>query len=63
MELVQKRREALITAPTLKKAIYERDSPVYMTVDTSPTRIEWVVNQEDADGTRFPILFGAKERY
>ena len=29
-------------------------------VDTSPTKLGWVVNQEDPDGTRFPIQFGAK---
>ena len=29
-------------------------------MDTSPTGIGWVVNQEGKDGTRFPIRFGAK---
>ena len=29
-------------------------------MDTSPTGIGWVVNQEGEDGTRFPIRFGAK---
>ena len=33
---------------------------MYITVDTSPTRIGWVVNQEDEDGIRLPIRFGAK---
>ena len=31
-----------------------------MIVDTSLTGIGWVINQEDENGTRFPIRFGAK---
>ena len=49
-----------MVAPALRKAVYERDSLVYMTVDTSLTGIRCVVNQEDAGSTRFPIRFGAK---
>ena len=60
VESVQKLKEALMTASTLKKAVYERDIPVYVMVDTSPTRIGWVINQVDAGGTRFPMRFGAK---
>ena len=53
-------KEALATAPALRKAVYEKRIPVYITVDMSPTGIRWVVNQEDEDGIRFPIRFGAK---
>ena len=59
-ESVQKMKEALAAAPALRKAVYEKGTPVYITVDTSPTGIGWVVNQEDEDGIRFPIRFGAK---
>ena len=51
---------ATAAAPTLYKAEYAPGTPVYITVDTSLTGIGWVVNQEDEDGTRFPIWFGAK---
>ena len=53
-------KRTLTAAPALRKAEYAPGTPVYITVDTSPTGIEWVVNQEDEDGTRFPIRFGAK---
>jgi hypothetical protein len=29
-------------------------------VDTSPTRIGWVINQEDEHGNRYAVWFGAK---
>ena len=44
----------------LQKAVYKPDTPVYVTVDTSLTGIGWVVNQEDEEGTQFPIRFGVK---
>ena len=59
-ESVRKMKEALAAAPALRKAVYRNDTPIYITVDTSPTGIGWVVNQEDEDGMRFPIRFGAK---
>ena len=37
-----------------------RQVPHYITVDTSPTGITWMINQEDESGTRFPIRFRAK---
>ena len=53
-------KDALPVAPTLRKVVYGKDIPIYVTVDTSLTGIEWVINQEDEGGTRFPIRFGAK---
>ena len=53
-------KEALVAAPALRKAVYGKDIPIYVTVDTSPTGIRWVINQEDENGTRFPIRFGVK---
>ena len=59
---VRKMKEALVTAPALRKAVYGKGVPVYVTVDTSPTRIGWVINQEDENGTGLPIRFGAIAR-
>ena len=59
-ESVRRLKEALAAAPALWKAVYDKGVPVCVTVDTSPTGIGWVVNQEDQDGVRFPIRFGAK---
>jgi hypothetical protein len=53
-------KEALAAALALRKGVSGRNVPVYVTVDTSPTGIGWVVNQEDDNGERFPIRFGAK---
>ena len=53
-------KEALTVAPTLRKAVYGKDTPIYVTVDTSLTGIGWVINQTDDDETRFPIQFDAK---
>ena len=53
-------KEALAAAPALRKVVYGKGTPMYITVDTSPTGIGWVVNQEDEDGIRFPIRFGVK---
>ena len=59
-EAVRRLKENLTVASGLQKAIYKKDTRVYVTVDTSPTGIGWVVNQEEEDNTRFPIWFGAK---
>ena len=59
-ESVRKLKEALAAAPTLRKAVYEKGTPVYITVDTSLIGIGWVFNQEDEHGIQFPIRFGAK---
>ena len=53
-------KEALVAAPALRKVVYSKEIPIYITVDTSATGIGWVINQEDEDGTRFPVRFGAK---
>ena len=53
-------KEALAAAPALRKAVYGKGVPIYVNIDTSLTRIGWVINQEDEKGTRFPIRFGAK---
>ena len=52
-ESIRKMKEALAATPALRKAIYGKDTLIYVTVDTSSTGIRWVINQEDDDGTRF----------
>ena len=59
-ELVRRLKEALTAAPALRKPVYGKQVPIYVTVGTSPTRIGWVVKQEDKSGARFLIRFGAK---
>jgi hypothetical protein len=53
-------KEALMAASALRKGVYRNGVSIYVTVDTSPTGIGWVINQEGEDGERFPIRFGAK---
>jgi hypothetical protein len=50
----------LLEAPALQKADYTEEKPIFVTVDTSPTGIGWVINQEDEDGNRYAVQFGAK---
>ena len=47
-------------APALRKADYSDGKPIFVTVDTNPTGIGWVINQEDKDCNRYAIRFGAK---
>ena len=54
-EVVRKLKRTLTAALALRKAESAPGIPVYIIVDTNPTGIGWVVNQEDKDGTRFPI--------
>ena len=56
---VRRLKRMLAAPPALRKVEYAPNTPVYITMDTSPTGIGWVVNQEDEEGTRFPIRFGA----
>ena len=50
----------LVAKPTLRKAIYKEGMSIYVTVDTSPDAIKWVINQEGEDSGRNTIKFGAK---
>jgi putative AlgH/UPF0301 family transcriptional regulator len=53
-------KEALVGAPALREEIYDKGVLIYVTVHTSPTGIGWVIHQEDENGARFSIRFGAK---
>ena len=43
-ESVRKMKEVLAAALALRKEVYGGDIPIYVTVDTSPTGIGWVIN-------------------
>jgi hypothetical protein len=53
-------KELLQEAPALWKANYAEGKPIFVTMDTSPTGIGWIINQEDEDDNRYAIRFGAK---
>jgi hypothetical protein len=57
---VRRMKEALTAAPALRKGVYGNRAPIFVTVDTSPTGIGWVISQEDDEDEIFPIRFGAK---
>ena len=57
---IQRLKAHLRTAPALRKADYSEGKTIFVTVDTSPTGIGWVINQEDFEGNRYAIRFGAK---
>ena len=50
----------LVTAPALRKVVYKEGMPIYVTVDTSPTGVIWVIHKEGEDGARYAIRFGEK---
>ena len=43
-ESVRKLKEVLVAAPALRKAVYGKEVPIYVTIDTSPTGIGWMIN-------------------
>ena len=52
LEVMQRLKGMLTEALVLRKAVYGKESPIYVTVDMSPTGIGWVINQEDGGDTR-----------
>ena len=59
-EAMKRLKGLLVAAPALRKAVYKEGTRIYVTVDTSPTGIGWVINQEGEDSIRYVIRFGAK---
>jgi hypothetical protein len=53
-------KEILKSPPVLRQVEYDSGRPVIVTVDTSPIAIGWAVGQDDTDGKRFAIRFGAR---
>ena len=57
---MRKLKHLLKSAPILRKADYEGGRPIVITVDTSPIGIGWAIGQDDEEGHRYAIWFGAK---
>jgi len=53
-------KKILESPPVLKQVSYDCGRPVIVTVDTSPIAIGWAVGQNDEEGRRFAIRFGAR---
>ncbi|MCO5554583.1 hypothetical protein L7F22_008113 [Adiantum nelumboides] len=60
VKAMKKLKVLLQSAPTLRKVNYECERPVIITVDTSPTGIGWAIGQDDEEGHRYVVRFGAK---
>ena len=54
------RRAHRCDAKIERNADYTDGKPIYVTVDTSPTGIRWVINQEGEGNVRYAVRFGAK---
>lgn len=57
---MKKLKKLLSSPPTLKKVDYDSGRPVVLTVDASPIGIGWAIGQDDGEGNRFVVRFGAK---
>ena len=53
-------KEILKSSPVLRQVDYDCGRPVVVTVDTSPIATGWAIGQDDAEGRRFAIRFGAR---
>ncbi|KAL3680995.1 hypothetical protein R1sor_023951 [Riccia sorocarpa] len=50
----------LSSSPVLGRVDYKCGRPVILTVDTSPIAIGWAVGQDDENGNRIAVRFGAR---
>jgi hypothetical protein len=57
---MQNLKDVLRSPPVLRQVDYECGRPVVVTVDTSPIASGWAVGQDDEEGRRFAIRFGAR---
>ena len=48
------------SALALRKADYSEGKCIFVMLDTSQTGRGWVINQEDSEGNRYTVRFGAK---
>ena len=53
-------KKILKSPPVLKQIEYNNGRPVIVTINTSPIAIGWAVAQDDEEGNRFAIRFGAR---
>ena len=57
---IEELKKILKSPPVLKQVEYNSRRLVIVTVDISPIAIGWVVGQDDEEGNRFAICFGAR---
>lgn len=57
---MQKLKRLLGEAPILRQVDYTNGKPIIIMVDTSPIGIGWDLGQNDEEGNRYAIRFGAK---
>jgi hypothetical protein len=50
---IRQLKELLLEAPALRQPEYVEGKPIFVTVNTSPTGIGWVINQVDDDDKRY----------
>ena len=59
-EVMKRLKGMLVVVPDLRKAIYKEGMPIYVTKDTSPMGIGWVINQEQKDSAWYAIQLEEK---
>ena len=57
---IQKLKKMMQSAPTFQKIDYKCGRQVIVTVDTSPTGIDWAIGQDDEAEIRYAVRFKAK---
>ncbi|KAL3700954.1 hypothetical protein R1sor_018976 [Riccia sorocarpa] len=60
VDAMRRLKTLLSSAPVLGRVDYRCGRPVILTVDTSPIAIGWAVGQDDENGNRIAVRFGAK---
>ena len=53
-------KEIFKLPPIFMQVNYDCDRPVIVTVDTNPIVIGWAIGQDDEEGWRFAVRFGAR---
>ena len=60
IDAIRQLKEILLNAPVLLKARYDSQHPIIVTINTSPIKIGWAISEEEKDGSRYVVQFGAK---
>ncbi|KAL3697011.1 hypothetical protein R1sor_011087 [Riccia sorocarpa] len=60
VDAMRRLKALLSSSPVLGKVDYHCGRPVILTVDTSPIAIGWAVGQDDENGNRIAVRFGAR---
>ncbi|KAL3700490.1 hypothetical protein R1sor_018512 [Riccia sorocarpa] len=60
VEAMRRLKTLLSSSPMLGRVDYNCGRPVILTVDTSPFTIGWAVGQDDENGNRVAVRFGAR---